>query len=412
MLKQTSWSLAFPVALFACARLLIPWAEGLPSALATVIHYLPYLLLASGLILSLSFNQTRLFLALLLCGLFLAVMLGDVQKTGLLELPQEPLLLHMLAVMQPLFLGLLLFGRERGLLTMMGLIRLVIILVLPLLLLLLVAHNTALPVAWLGMSVLPGSIARLTMLPDLAVVLYGLVLIALLLRLFFWRGGVEGAFLGLVPGSGLVLHSAGSPFAMQLYACAMFLGVLWSIIRSSFYMAYRDELTGLPARRALREQLLKLGRRYSIAMLDVDHFKKFNDRYGHDVGDQVLQMVAAQMARAGGGSRVYRYGGEEFTLVFAGKEADSVTPCLEKLRQAIADAEFIVRGKKRPRRKPGSSGNKGRMQAAKEKKKVQITVSIGVADSSGPERNADEVIKVADQALYRAKKKGRNRVSS
>ena len=411
MLKQTIWSFAIPVALFTIARLLIPWAEALPHAFAAVLHYLPYLLLVAGFILSLGFNQTRLFLALLMCGLFLAVVQGDLQKAFLFELPPAALSQQMLALMQPLLLGLLLFSRERGFLTTMGLMRLAVILGLPFLLLFLVAKNPSLPMAWVDMAVLPASISRLTPLPDLAVLVYGLILIALLLRLFFWRGGVEGAFLGLIPGSALVMHSAGSPPAIQLYACAMFGVVLWSILRSSLYMAYRDELTGLQARRALREQLIKLGRRYSIAMLDVDHFKKFNDRYGHDVGDQVLQMVGSHLARAGGGSKVYRYGGEEFTLVFSGKNSAAIIPVLERLRQAIADAEFVVRGKKRPRRKPGSGGNKARKLTAKEKKRVQITVSIGVSDSSGPVKNPDEVIKAADQALYRAKKKGRNRVS-
>src|SRR2546426_2126284 len=59
-------------------------------------------------------------------------------------------------------------------------------------------------------------------------------------------------------------------------------------------MAYEDTLTGLPARRALNEALLRLGGQYSVAMIDVDHFKRINDRHGHDVGDQVLKMIAAR----------------------------------------------------------------------------------------------------------------------
>lgn len=84
-------------------------------------------------------------------------------------------------------------------------------------------------------------------------------------------------------------------------------------------MAYQDELTSLPGRRALKEYLLKLGSEYTIAMFDIDHFKKFNDTHGHDVGDQVLRMVASKLATVSGRGKSFRYGGEEFTLVFSEK---------------------------------------------------------------------------------------------
>ena len=67
------------------------------------------------------------------------------------------------------------------------------------------------------------------------------------------------------------------------------------------------------------------GRSVSVVLLDVDHFKKFNDRYGHDVGDQVLRMVAARLASAPGGCRAYRYGGEEFTIILPGTHGEDVS---------------------------------------------------------------------------------------
>src|SRR2546421_12493897 len=98
-------------------------------------------------------------------------------------------------------------------------------------------------------------------------------------------------------------------------------------------MAYQDSLTQLPARRALNEALLRLGSQYTVGMVDVDHFKRINDSHGHDVGDQVLKMVAARLAQVGGGGRAYRYGGEEFAVIFAVRRADQSHPEVEKRRQ-------------------------------------------------------------------------------
>src|SRR5207302_1408861 len=87
-----------------------------------------------------------------------------------------------------------------------------------------------------------------------------------------------------------------------------------ALVEASYHMAYQDSLTGLPARRALNEALLRLGGHYSVAMIDVDHFKRINDRHGHDVGDQVLRIIAAKLAQVPGGGKAYRYGGEEFAV--------------------------------------------------------------------------------------------------
>lgn len=176
------------------------------------------------------------------------------------------------------------------------------------------------------------------------------------------------------------------------------------VIVDSYYLAYRDELTGIPSRRALNQYALSLGRKYTVAMLDVDHFKKFNDNYGHDIGDQVLKLVGAKMAKVRGGGKVFRYGGEEFTVIFPRKNVEQCLHELESLRQTIADYKIVIR---HPLRKDKKS-----RQAKKpdKSKSVSVTISIGVAAKES-KQSFEEVIKVADQALYRAKKKGRNNVS-
>mgnify|MGYP000657311391 CR=1 FL=1 len=163
--------------------------------------------------------------------------------------------------------------------------------------------------------------------------------------------------------------------------------------------------------RSSGSQMAKLGARRKstplIAMLDIDKFKSVNDTYGHDVGDSVLRMVGAKMRKSSGGGKPFRYGGEEFTLVFQGKSSDQVRGYLDELRETIAGSKFMIRNLNR--RRNDSKRGKGRKPR---QKMERITVSIGVADNNGNYDNPWDVMKAADKALYKAKKGGRNCVKS
>lgn len=192
----------------------------------------------------------------------------------------------------------------------------------------------------------------------------------------------------------------------QVILTVLMVYYLGSVIASSYFLAYRDELTGLPSRRALNQTALSLGRKYCVAMMDVDHFKKFNDTYGHDIGDQVLKLVATKLNQVRGGGRVFRYGGEEFTVVFARKNAQQVFDELDKLRQSIADYQMVIRQGERKTKKD-RQGKKGPKST---EKTVSVTISIGASDRQKGQ-SFEEVLKAADQLLYKAKKRGRNNVT-
>lgn len=216
----------------------------------------------------------------------------------------------------------------------------------------------------------------------------------------------ESGMVWAVVAAFVALGLAQDALTTTLYLVAGSLVLIVGLVETSYAMAYRDGLTGLPSRRALDDLLASLGARYAIGMVDVDHFKRFNDAYGHEAGDQLLRKVAAALGSVEGGGRAFRYGGEEFAVVFPGLAAERAVPHLERLRAAVAATSFAVRATDRPRKKPA------RAQPAAATRTVAVTVSIGVADSDHAGPTAGDVVKAADEALYRAKRAGRNRIAT
>jgi len=196
-------------------------------------------------------------------------------------------------------------------------------------------------------------------------------------------------------------------FESTLIVLAAVASLLVYLMQQSWQLVYLDELTGLAGRRALNETMQGLGRKYTIAMMDVDHFKKFNDTYGHDIGDQVLKMVAARISEVTGGGKPYRYGGEEFTIVFPGKDADQTLAHLEAVRTSIQNYKMTIRREDRP--DDNTQGKKQRKgKSTPDSEQVSVTISIGVAERTSDEKDPNVVLKNADKALYRAKESGRN----
>jgi diguanylate cyclase (GGDEF)-like protein len=188
----------------------------------------------------------------------------------------------------------------------------------------------------------------------------------------------------------------------SLIACALLITLLFN----SHDLAFLDELTGLPGRRALMNELKHCGKHYCIVMADIDHFKQFNDTHGHDTGDDVLRIVAQELAKVRGGGKAFRYGGEEFTLLFKRKNVEDAEPFIESIRQDIADYPLMVRDQQT---RPKIQSKKVR-HSKSTAIQVQVTVSFGIAQRLA-EQQSEDVMKNSDQALYRAKEQGRNCIS-
>lgn len=311
--------------------------------------------------------------------------------------------INVVAVLLPLNLAWLALGRERGLFNLWGFVKLVVLGgQIPLVAVMFVYYPDI--VSFFGINLLPPDLPVQVNLAQPAIAAYLVALTILLINLFRRQGAVDTGFVWALVASylGLAVYS-GLLSTICLATAGLILAV--SVIEAAYSMAYRDDLTGLPGRRALNEMLLRMRGNYAVAMLDIDFFKKFNDSYGHDVGDQVLKMVATRISRVAGGGRAFRYGGEEFTVVFPGRHADQVVFFLEKLRKAVEAAGFTLRRSGRLQRGKNSRGHK-----TSTVKNVGVTISIGVASRESRKVRPDDVMKKADQGLYKAKKGGRNKV--
>jgi len=256
-------------------------------------------------------------------------------------------------------------------------------------------------------------------------------------RFYQTRKPIEPGFVWSVVAVFLWLEFAPIGKASDAYVATAALILAASMIETSYVLAYHDELTGIRGRRAFNESLLSLDQQYAIAIVDIDHFKKFNDTYGHDVGDQVLCMVASRLTEVGGDGQAFRCGGEEFAIVFRDASAKDALEHLEALRHTIEKSTFQMRGGDRrdqrraeqkaetendrraiqsDRRKSGSRKKSSSNKTVPVAPPVQstdhlsVTVSMGVAEPGTRNRQPEQVIQAADQALYRAKQKGRNRV--
>jgi diguanylate cyclase (GGDEF)-like protein len=245
------------------------------------------------------------------------------------------------------------------------------------------------------------------------------MLLALIVIVFRRRTPIERGMLWALAAAWLACVKAPERATSILYFGAAGVVVGISILEHAHAIAYRDELTGLASRRALNEFLPRLGGTFAVAMVDVDHFKQFNDTYGHDVGDEVLRMVAGKLARLQGTGRVYRYGGEEFIVVFPDSSKEQAEPFVESVRATIENTRFRVRGPERrisqTASQPGlrtrgpdrrTRKSRGRLRSAVE----SVTVSVGLAERTEAWSTPEQVITAADKALYQAKRAGRNRV--
>ncbi|WP_297428264.1 GGDEF domain-containing protein [Clostridium sp.] len=364
-----------------------------------VSKYSSFIIFGLGIILSVRFNKGRVFLIILLLTLF-QILLSYYFELSIEDTTYSQVLYPIVCILIPINIAILSQLKERGIFSLWGKIRISIILIELFLIYKITTYNNYLIKDILSYKFIDTHLAE-NIIPQPALLIFLLTLIFFTIKVFVKRNAFEARLIGVIIGVLAALYFINDNLSFSSYLSAAGLILIISVIEDSYSMAYLDELTGIPSRRALREDLMKLGNKYVIAMLDIDFFKKFNDKYGHDVGDDVLKLVASNLTQVTGGGKAYRYGGEEFTILFPSKSINDVIPHLENLREQVSKSGYTRKSTKSKNSKT-KQGNSSQLF---------VTISIGACEKSNKYKDASDVIKGADKALYRSKKRGRNCVS-
>lgn len=391
-----------PGGLIVLGACILAWRPLLiPPVLIPVLPMMPAVVFLAGLLLAWLFHRSRTtFAVLVVGGCYAAMQYIPVDHTVPWSRPALPLV----GLLLPINLAGLLVTKERGVFTPKGLWLLGAI-VLQGIVLVSAAHSGSTAIGeGLARTFVDRRWTAWTGLPQIVVLAFAGAFSFLLVRFSMTQHPEQSGLIWALVALFLALHAHHNRDSL-LYFLAAGLILVASLLQTSYAMAYHDELTGLAGRRAFNETLVRLGSHYVIAMIDVDHFKRFNDTYGHEVGDQVLKMVASHIRLVSGAGQAFRYGGEEFAVVFPGTSLPEAVQHLDILRATIEGARFTCRGRWRPRKKPAA-----RKTPRQSRKEVSVTVSMGAAEPSDRGVDPAQVVIAADRALYRAKKGGRNQL--
>lgn len=358
------------------------YQESIPKYVLSITPYLFYLLSIIVIAISWHFNRIKFVFALLpLVMLYISFIF--------LSKDNSTMLFKLFSIIYPVHLLMFLLFKERGLFTLWGYLKVLFFVVEIGVVIWFIEFPNELVYSIFQIKLFAFNVFPLSDISALIGIftLFVLLSITLFNHLLIYNTSFVVMLITFYIG----MYFVKVPHALEHSFIVISLIILVLLVREAYRLAFFDELTALPGRRALIEDMAKLGRKYSLAMVDIDFFKKFNDTYGHDTGDEVLQMVASKLSEVSGGGKAYRYGGEEFTILFPSREKDESFIHTDILREIIATTPFIVRGKKA-------------------NKKIFVNISAGVVQYTSKDNDPFDVMKRADKALYKAKEAGRNKV--
>lgn len=396
-------ALLLPGGFVVLAALLLLRPGVAPDAVGPYLHVCAIVVLALGVFLGWHHSRSRIVFALVLLGVSDATLwwlarhealAGDLGRT----------IVGALAVLLPLNLAAYCALPERALPTARGLARLLPILVQIAAVGLMARVGVPALTARLDHRWLDGDWTHWTTIPQFGIAAFAGAILFVAVRYILQRDPIAVGFLWALFSAFLALHGISRGWDPTGFFVTGGWILIGSLLEATCRWATHDRVTELPEREALNGILHRLGSPHFLALVRVDHFARIQDVFGREVADQVLRMVAAQLRRAPG-EMVFRYGKDEFAVLFDRMPAEQAIPHLEHVRRMIASYGFVVRGKGRRRIEPAVAASPAGPRVV-----LNITVSIGAAERESHKMRPRHVIREAHQALRHAIEGGRNQV--
>jgi len=372
----------------------------LPDWLATAVDAAPLVVFGGSAALGILTRRGRLVLGIVVLALADLALVHFGDRAGF----------NAVGLLLPLNLGVIVWLGEANLITANGALRLGVILAQAGIVATLRHPELAALAELLEQPLVATNLGAWTALPHLVLVAFAgglcLVLARLLVNGRSFPTGVAWAMVA----SFLALDGAGTGRPGNVYYVAAGLLLVVGAVFEPSRVAYLDDTTGLPGRLALNEALRRLRRRYlpakryALASVEIDEFRRFREEHGADAARRMLRLVADALKKVGGGGRAFYCEGHAFAVVFRGTSAEAAARHLDVVRRAIEVATVDVRVPERSR--PGT--RPARPSAVEWT--VAVTISVGVARPEKRGADPHEVLRAAGRALDRGKQAGLNRV--
>jgi diguanylate cyclase (GGDEF)-like protein len=398
-------SFFIPGGLLFLVTVIILYLKILDKALPGLALVLPFIVYGAGILLALRFKRSWLLLAIFFLALANLILQLFATDTTVLT-GAGRLVFNAVSLLLPFNLYLFTFLNKRGAITLQSICFLGGILLQGGGVAYIFRYQNLGASALLEYSYINWSLLEHIPLSQPALFVYGIVFLYFLARYIRIREAIECAFFWalILTFSALVVNKIG-PASSIFFAMAGLILVI-SVIENIYFEGFRDELTDLPTSQVLIGNLSKLKTGYTLAMIEIDHFKKLKDNHGRKVSKQIIRMVGSKLASVTGGMP-FRYGDAVFLVVFPGMFVQETMPRLEKLRIMIKESGFMT---------PSQKDSHKRLKRLKGLKiqpdKIPLPVSIGVAEKIDLDIRPQQVIKSAEEALYFARKEGRDRIST
>lgn len=243
-------------------------------------------------------------------------------------------------------------------------------------------------------------------LSQLALFAFGIAFIYYLFLYIRTRGVIERSFCwALISIFYALALSRIGPVSSIYFSTAGLIFVI-SVIENIYVEGFQDEVTDLPTGKSMHRILSRLDRGYTVALIEVDNFKRLKDNHGRRLSKQVLRSVGSKLASVTRGGKSFRYRGEVFAIVFPGMFLQDMLPHIEELRQTIKKLGPIPQSQKRPGKKP-----KRLKRIEILANRIPVTVSIGVAERSDADMSPQQAILKAEEALGTAKREGHDQMN-